>query len=203
LASNIEITTEMVKALREKTGVGMMDCKKALQESKGDAEKAIEFLRKQGLAAAARRAGRTAAEGIVDSYIHLGGKIGVLVEVNCESDFVGRNIEFQSFVKDISMQVAASSPQYISREDVPDGIVNHEKEILKSQTLAEGKPEKVADKIVEGRLEKFFSEVCLMDQPFIKDPNKSIKDLLGEFCAKIGENIVIRRFTRYQLGEKS
>jgi len=199
----MEITSEIVKALREKTGVGMMDCKKALKETLGDAEKAIELLRKQGLAAAARRAGRTAAEGVVNSYIHLGGKIGVLVEVNCETDFVARNIEFQSFVKDVAMQIAASNPQYISREDVPDGIIDHEKEILKSQTLTEGKPEKVADKIVEGRMEKFYSEVCLMDQPFIKDPNLSIKDLLGEFCAKIGENIVIRRFTRYQLGEKS
>lgn len=203
MASNADIPTEMVKALREKTGVGMMDCKRALREASGDAEKAVEILRKQGLAAAARRAGRTAAEGVIDSYIHLGGKIGVLVEINCETDFVARNIEFQSFVKDIAMQVAASNPQYLSREDVPDGIVSHEKEILKSQTIAEGKPEKVADKIVEGRLEKFFSEVCLLDQPFIKDPQKSIKDLLSQFCAKIGENIVIRRFTRYQLGEKS
>lgn len=203
MGSKVEITTETVKALREKTGVGMMDCKKALVESCGDMDKAIDILRSQGLAAAARRAGRTAAEGVVNSYIHLGGKIGVLVEVNCETDFVARNIEFQSFVKDIAMQIAASNPQYITREDVPDGIVDHEKEILKNQTLAEGKPEKVADKIVEGRLEKFFSEVCLLDQPFIKDTNMAVKDLLGEFCAKIGENIVIRRFTRYQLGEKS
>ena len=203
LGSKAEILTETVKALREKTGVGMMDCKKALIESNGDMEKAVDILRALGLAAVARRAGRTAAEGVVDSYIHIGGKIGVLVEINCETDFVARNIEFQSFVKDIAMQIAASNPQYISREDVPDGIVDHEREILKSQTLAEGKPEKVADKIVDGRLEKFFSEVCLIDQPFIKDPKMSIKDLLGEFCAKIGENIVIRRFTRYQLGEKS
>ncbi len=203
LGSKIEITTETIKALREKTGVGMMDCKKALLEAGGDMEKAMDLLRALGLAAAARRAGRTAAEGVVDSYIHLGGKIGVLLEINCETDFVARNIEFQSFVKDIAMQIAASNPQYLTREEVPDGIVSHEKEILKSQTLAEGKPEKVADTIVEGRLEKFFSEVCLIDQPFIKDPKKTIKDLLGEFCAKIGENIVIRRFTRYQLGEKS
>jgi elongation factor Ts len=203
LASKTEITTKTIQDLREKTGVGMMDCKRALIESGGDMEKAIELLRKQGLAAAARRAGRTAAQGVVDSYIHLGGKIGVLLEVNCETDFVARNIEFQSFVKDIAMQITASNPQYITREDVPDGIVEHEKNILKSQTLAEGKPEKVADKIVEGRLEKFFSEVCLLDQPFIKDTDKSINDLLGEFAAKIGENIVIRRFTRYQLGEKS
>jgi len=203
LASKVEITTENVKALREKTGVGMMDCKKALIESNGEMDKAVDILRALGLAAVARRAGRIAAEGVVDSYIHIGGKIGVLLEINCETDFVARNIEFQSFVKDIAMQIAASNPQYISREDVPDGIVDHEREILKSQTLAEGKPEKVADKIVDGRLEKFFSEVCLIDQPFIKDPKMSIKDLLGEFCAKIGENTVIRRFTRYQLGEKS
>ncbi len=203
MASNTGITTESVVALREKTGVGMMDCKRALTEAKGDMEKAIEILRKLGLAAAARRAGRVAAQGVVDSYIHLGGKIGVLVEVNCETDFVARNIEFQSFVKDVAMQVAASNPQYLSKEDVPDGIIEHERDILKSQTLAEGKPDKVADKIVEGRLEKFYSEVCLMEQPFIKDPKKTINDLLGEFCAKIGENIVIRRFTRYQLGEKS
>ena len=203
MGSKADISTETVKALREKTGVGMMDCKKALIESNGEMDKAVDILRALGLAAVARRAGRIAAEGVVDSYIHIGGKIGVLLEINCETDFVARNIEFQSFVKDIAMQIAASNPQYISREDVPDGIVDHEREILKSQTLAEGKPEKVADKIVDGRLEKFFSEVCLIDQPFIKDPKMSIKDLLGEFCAKIGENTVIRRFTRYQLGEKS
>jgi elongation factor Ts len=201
--SNMAITTKEVQELREKTGVGMMDCKKALTETNGDMEKAMELLRKQGLASAARRAGRVAAQGVVDSYIHLGGKIGVLLEVNCETDFVARNIEFQSFVKDVSMQIAASNPQYISKEEVPDSIVDHETEILMSQTLAEGKPEKVAQKIVEGRIEKFYSEVCLLNQPFIKDPKMTINDLLGAFCAKIGENIVIRRFTRYQLGEKS
>lgn len=200
--SNMKITTEMVKALREKTGCGMMDCKSALKEAKGDTEKAVDILRKKGLAAAARRAGRVTTEGIIDSYIHVGGKIGVLVEVNCESDFVARNIEFQAFTKDIAMQIAAQNPQYISREDVPDGIVEHEKDILRSQTTGEGKPEKVIDKIVEGRLEKFYSEVCLLDQPFIKDPKKTIKDLLAELTAKIGENIIIRRFVRYQLGEK-
>jgi elongation factor Ts len=201
--SNMAITTKEVQELREKTGVGMMDCKKALIETNGDMEKAMELLRKQGLASAARRAGRVAAQGVVDSYIHLGGKIGVLLEINCETDFVARNIEFQSFVKDVAMQIAASNPQYISKEDVPDNIVDHETEILLSQTIAEGKPEKVAEKIVEGRIEKFYSEICLLNQPFIKDPKKTINDLLGEFCAKIGENIVIRRFTRYQLGEKS
>lgn len=199
----MEITVEMVKALREKTGCGMMDCKAALAEAKGDAEKAIDILRKKGLAAAARRAGRVTAEGIIDSYIHTGGKIGVLLEVNCESDFVARNIEFQAFVKDICMQIAASSPQYLSREDVPDGIVQHEKDILIAQAQTEGKPEKALEKIVEGRLEKFYSEVCLLDQPFIKDPKITIKDLLANLIAKIGENLVIRRFVRYQLGEKS
>lgn len=199
----MEITSEAIKNLREKTGCGIMDCKEALREAKGDFEQAIDILRKKGIAAVARRAGRTAAEGLIDSYIHTGGKIGVLVEVNCETDFVARNIEFQAFVKDVCMQIAASNPQYISRDDVPDGIVEHEKDILITQAKQEGKPEKAIEKIVEGRLEKFYSEVCLLDQPFIKDPKKTVKDLLGEIAAKIGENIVIRRFVRYQLGEKS
>lgn len=199
----MEITLEMIKNLREKTGCGMMDCKAALSEAKGDFEQAVDILRKKGIAAMARRAGRVAAEGLIDSYIHTGGKIGVLVEVNCESDFVARNIEFQAFVKDICMQIAASNPQYISRDEVPDGIIEHERDILITQARGEGKPEKAIEKIVEGRLEKFYSEVCLLDQPFIKDPKKTIKDLLGEIVAKIGENIVIRRFVRFQLGEKS
>ncbi|MFH1347639.1 MAG: translation elongation factor Ts [Candidatus Margulisiibacteriota bacterium] len=199
----MQITTEQVKALREKSGVGMMDCKKALSEAKGDMEKASDILRKKGFASAARRAGRVAAQGLVDSYIHIGGKIGVLVEVNSESDFVAKNIEFQAFVKDISMQIAASNPQYISRDDVPDGIIQHEKDILETQAKQEGKPEKAMQKIVEGRIEKFYSEICLLDQPYIKDPKTAVKDLLADLVAKIGENIVIRRFTRYQLGEKS
>jgi len=199
----VEITSEMVKQLREKTGCGMMDCKAALIEAKGNFEQSIDILRKKGIAAVARRAGRIAVEGLVDSYIHTGGKIGVLVEVNCESDFVARNIEFQAFVKDICMQIAASNPQYISRDEVPDGIIEHERDILATQAAAEGKPEKAVEKIVAGRLEKFYSEVCLLDQPFIKDPKKTITGLLGEVAAKIGENIVIRRFVRYQLGEKS
>jgi elongation factor Ts len=198
-----EITAELVKALREKTGCGMMDCKHALTETKGDMDMAIDSLRKKGLASIAKRAGRTAAEGIVGSYIHIGGKIGVLLEVNCETDFVARNIEFQAFVKDITMQICAQNPQYISRDQVPAGMIEHEKDILKTQTEGEGKPEKVIDKIVEGKLEKFYSEVCLLDQPFIKDPKVKVSDLLGEIAAKIGENIVIRRFTRYQLGEQS
>ena len=199
----MEITVEMVKALREKTGCGMMDCKTALTEAKGDAEKANDILRKKGLAAAARRAGRVAAQGLIDSYIHIGGKIGVLVEVNCESDFVARNIEFKAFVKDIAMQVTASNPQYVSRDDVPDGIIQHERDILETQAEQEGKPEKAIEKIIQGRLEKFYSEICLLDQPYIKDPKIPIKDLLAGLVAKIGENIVIRRFVRYQLGEKS
>jgi len=199
----MEITSELVKTLREKTGCGMMDCKAALKESNGDMEVAIDILRKKGLAAVARRAGRTASEGIIGSYIHIGSKIGVLLEVNCETDFVARNIEFQAFVKDITMQIAAQNPQYITRDEVPPSIIDHETDILRTQILAEGKPEKVADKIVEGKMEKFYSEVCLLDQPFIKDPKVMIKDLLGEMAAKIGENIVIRRFTRYQLGEKA
>lgn len=197
------ITLELIKALREKTGCGMMDCKAALIEAQGDEVKAGDLLRQKGLAAAARRAGRVAAQGLVDSYIHTGGKIGVLLEVNCESDFVARNIEFMAFVKDICMQIAASNPQYITRDEVPDGIIEHEQEIITSQAKTEGKPEKAIEKIVAGRLAKFYSEVCLMDQPFIKDADKTITDLLGELVAKIGENIVIRRFTRYQLGEKS
>ncbi|MFC1559834.1 translation elongation factor Ts [Candidatus Margulisiibacteriota bacterium] len=199
----MEITTKEVQALREKTGVGMMDCKKALKEAKGDAGKAVDILRKKGLAAAAKRAGKVTAQGIVDSYIHLGGKIGVLIEVNCESDFVAKNIEFQAFIKDIAMQIAAQNPHYISRDNVPDGIIQHEKDILETQAKQEGKPEKAAEKIVAGRLEKFYSEICLLDQPFIKDPKKSVRDLLGDLVAKIGENIVVRRFIRYQLGEKS
>ncbi len=201
----MQITSELVKTLREKTGCGMMDCKKALQEAKGDMEKAVDSLRKRGLAAVAKRAGRTAAEGVVNSYIHTGGKIGVLLEVNCETDFVAMNIEFQAFVKDIAMQIAAQNPQYISRDQVPEGIIGHEQDIIKSQMQSEGnkKPEKVIDKIVEGRIDKFYSEVCLLDQPFIKDPKVMIKDLLGDIATKIGENIVIRRFTRYQLGEQS
>jgi len=199
----VEITVDLIKTLREKTGCGMMDCKKALTEAKGDMNKASDKLREKGLAAAAKRAGRVAAQGLVSSYIHIGGKIGVLLEVNCESDFVARNIEFQSFVKDICMQIAASNPQFVSKEEVPEGIIQHEKDILETQAKQEGKPPKAMAKIIAGRLEKFYSEICLLEQPFIKDPKKNIKDLLAELVAKIGENIVLRRFTRYQLGEKS
>ena len=195
------ITAGMVKDLRERTGAGMMDCKKALTETNGDIDKAIEYLREKGLAAAAKKAGRIAAEGIVDSYIHANGRIGVLVEVNTETDFVARNREFKDFVKDIAMQIAAANPQYISREEVPEEVLEKEKEILRAQALNEGKPEKVVEKIVEGRMEKYFKEVCLLEQPWIKDPDKTINDLLMEKISIIGENINIRRFARFEKGE--
>ena len=195
------ITAEMVKELRTLTGAGMMDCKKALLETGGDKEKAINFLREKGLAKAAKRAGRIAAQGVVDSYIHLGGKVGVMVEVNCETDFVARNEEFRAFARDICLQVAATNPAYLSREDVPEEVIENEKEILRRQAANEGKPEKIIDKIVNGRIEKFFQENCLMEQPFIKDQDKAVKDLLAEKIAKIGENIIIRRFVRFEMGE--
>ncbi|OGC04261.1 elongation factor Ts [candidate division WOR-1 bacterium RIFOXYA12_FULL_43_27] len=197
------ITSKIVQELREKTGCGMMDCKKALTETNGDMEAAADLLRKKGLAGVAKRSGRVAAQGQVASYIHTGGKIGVLVEVNCETDFVAKNDDFQAFVKDVAMQIAAQNPEYITREDVPEGVVQHEKNILIHQAKEEGKPEKALEKIIEGRVKKFYEEVCLLEQPFIKDTKKTINDLLGEIAAKIGENIVIRRFIRYQLGEKS
>lgn len=179
----------------------MLDCKKALEEAGGDMEKAIEILREKGLSAAAKKAGRIATEGLVDSYIHAGGRIGVLVEVNCETDFVAKNEEFKAFVKDIAMQIAASSPRYVRREDVPQEELDKEREVLRAQALNEGKPEHIVDKIVEGRLNKYFEEVCLLEQQFIKDPDKTVSELLNEKIAKIGENISIRRFVRFELGE--
>ncbi len=195
------ISAAQVKELRERTGAGMMDCKKALQETNGDMEKAIEILRERGLAAAAKKASRIAAEGIVESYIHGGGRIGVLVEVNCETDFVAKTPEFRSFVKDIAMQIAASNPQYIVRDEIPQDVIEKEKEILRVQARNEGKPEKIIERMVEGRIEKFFNEVCLMEQQFIKDNDKTVRDLVNEKIATIGENINIRRFVRYELGE--
>jgi len=197
----MEINAQMVKELRDKTGAGMMDCKSALAEAGGNSEKAIELLRKKGLSRAAKRAGRAANEGAVGSYIHMGGKIGVLVEVNCESDFVAKNEEFQAFVKDIAMHIAASSPQYLEKEDVPEEVLEKEKEIYKAQALDEGKPEKVLDKIVEGKLKKFYTEVCLLDQPYVKDMDIDVREYLNNTIAKTGENIIIRRFVRFQLGE--
>ena len=194
------VTAGMVKELREKTGAGMMDCKKALEDSNGNMEKAVELLREKGLAKAAKKSGRIAAEGLVESYIH-GGRIGVLVEVNSETDFVAKNEEFKQFVKDIAMQIAASNPQYIRREEVPSESIQKEKDILRAQALNEGKPEKIVDKMVEGRIEKYFKEVCLLEQAFIRDPEIAIQDLLNEKIAKIGENISIRRFVRYEVGE--
>ncbi|HHV63505.1 MAG TPA: translation elongation factor Ts [Peptococcaceae bacterium] len=196
-----EITAAAVKELRERTGAGMMDCKKALTECQGDMDKAIDYLREKGLAAAAKKEGRIAAEGLVEAYIHGGGRIGVLVEVNCETDFVSRGEEFKQFVKDIAMQIAAAKPQYINKEDVPAEVLEHEKQILRAQALNEGKPEKIVEKMVEGRIEKFYKEVCLLEQPFIKDPDITIKDLLLQKIAKMGEKIVIRRFARYEMGE--
>jgi elongation factor Ts len=195
------VTASMVKELRERTGAGMLDCKKALVECKGDMEKAVDFLREKGLAAAAKKAGRITAEGVVDSYIHLGGRIGVLIEVNCETDFVAKTDDFKAFVRNMAMQVAASSPLYVRREDVPQAVLEHEKEILKQQALNEGKPANIVDRMVTGRLEKFYKEVCILEQPYIRDPEKTVQDVLKETIAKLGENITIRRFTRYQMGE--
>jgi elongation factor Ts len=195
------ITAEMVKQLRERTGAGMMDCKKALTEANGNEEKAIEILREKGLASAAKKAGRIAAEGLVDAYIHGDGRIGVLVEVNIETDFAAKNEDFKAFVKDVALQIAAAKPEYVRREEVPSEIIEKEKEILKAQALNEGKPEKIVEKMVEGRIEKYYKEVCLLEQPYIKDPDKSIQQLMTEKIATIGENISIRRFVRFERGE--
>jgi elongation factor Ts len=195
------VTAQMVKELREKTGAGMLDCKKALEEANGDLTKAGELLREKGLAAASNKAGRIATEGAVESYIHAGGKVGVLVEVNCETDFVGKTDQFRSFVKDLAMHIAAASPIYVRREEVPQEALDKEKEILRNQALNEGKPEKIVDKMVEGRISKYYEEYCLMEQQFIKDPDKTISQLLNEKISQIGENISIRRFVRFGLGE--
>lgn len=194
------ISAKMVKELREKTGAGMMDCKKILTETDGDMEKAIDLLREKGLASAAKKAGRIASEGLVDSYIH-GGRIGVLIEVNSETDFVAKNEEFKAFVRDMAMQVAAVNPKYVSREEVPAEVVDHERMVLSEQARNENKPEKIIEKMVEGRLEKFYEEICLLDQKFIKDGDLKVQDVLNNLIAKIGENIKIRRFVRYEVGE--
>ena len=195
------VTAEMVKELRERTGTGMMECKKVLVEANGNMDKAIELLRERGLAKAAKRAGREASEGIVESYIHGNGRIGVLVEVNSETDFVARNEEFKEFVKDIAMQIAAANPLYVKREDVPAEVVEKEMEILKNQALNEGKPEAIVGKITEGRIDKFYKEICLVEQSWVKNPDKTIKDLLNEKISSIGENLTIRRFARFERGE--
>ncbi|MBQ8749823.1 MAG: translation elongation factor Ts [Clostridia bacterium] len=194
-------TAEDVKELRNRTNAGMMDCKKALEECDGNLEKAAEYLREKGMAAAAKKSGRIAAEGVVQSYIHMGGKIGVLVEVNCETDFVARSEQFLSFVKDIAMQIAASNPRYINESEVPSEEVDKEREIIRVQTLNEGKPENVVDRIVDGRISKFYSEICLLNQPFVKDPSITVNELVNRMTLTIGEKISIRRFTRYEMGE--
>ena len=197
----MEITSELIKDLRQRTGAGVMDCKTALRESQGDMEGAIDYLRRKGLAAAAKRAGRIATEGLVSSYIHAGGKIGVLVEINCETDFVARTEDFQAFVKNMAMHIAATSPQYVSRDQVPASVVEREKGIYRIQAQDAKKPEKVMEKIIEGKLERFFAEVCLLEQTYIKDPDVTVKEVLDSLIAKMGENIAIRRFARFQLGE--
>ena len=194
------VTAAQVKELREKTGAGMLDCKKMLEKTDGNMEKAIDALREKGLASASKKAGRIAAEGIVDSYIH-GGRIGVLIEVNTETDFVAKNEEFKQFVQDMAMQVAAANPKYVAKEEVPEEELERESEILKQQAINEGKPANIAEKIVEGRMRKYYEEVCLLEQAYIKDPDVIVKDMLAGLISKIGENIKIRRFVRFEVGE--
>ena len=197
----MSITAAQVNELRKATGAGLMDCKKALGETGGDHEKAIDYLRKKGLAAASKKAGRAATEGMVGSYIHAGGKIGVLVEVNCETDFVAKNDNFQTFVKDIAMHIAAASPQYVRREEVPADALEREKEIYRAKARETGKPENIIEKIIEGQVNKFYSDICLLEQPYVKDPDKTVQTYLNETIAAIGENITIRRFAKFNLGE--
>jgi len=195
------ISANAVKELRERTGAGMMDCKRALAETAGDLQKAVDYLRQKGLAAAAKKADRVATDGAVAAYVHPGGKIGVLVEINCETDFVGRTAEFQTLLKDVAMQVAAANPRYVRREEIPAEELEREKMIYRQQALDSGKPEKIVDKIIEGKMERYCSEVCLLEQAFIKDQDKKVVDILNEAIARLGENIQIRRFARYHLGE--
>lgn len=197
----MNIDAAQVKALREATGAGIMDCKKALQEAGGDQDNALRILREQGLAGATKKAGRVASEGIIDAYIHLNNRIGVLLEVNCETDFVARNESFRELVHDIAMHIAAAKPRYVSVEDIPGDVLEEEREINRKRAIKEGKPEKVVDKIVEGRMKKFYEEICLLDQPFVKDPEITVGELVKRGIASIGENIVVRRFVRYERGE--
>lgn len=197
----MEVSASIVKELREKTGAGFMDCKKALAESGGDLERAVDYLRQKGIAAAAKKAGRVAADGAVGAYVHPGGKIGVLLEINCETDFVARNAEFQVLLKDVAMQIAAANPRFVRREDVSPAEFDRERAIYRQQALESGKPEKIVDKIVEGKMERFYSEVCLLEQAFIKDPERKVADILNDAIARLGENIQVRRFARYHLGE--
>ncbi len=195
------MSMDKIRELRERTGAGVLDCKKALSEANGDIEKAIDILREKGIAKAAKKAGRATQEGLIFSYIHSNGRIGTLVELNCETDFVARTDEFKKLGKEIAMQIAASNPQYVSPDDIPQEVIEKEKEIYKKQAIEEGKPEHVVEKIAEGKLRKFFEEVCLLEQPYIRDPDKKIKDLVTEHIAKLGENIVVRRFARFAIGE--
>ena len=197
----MEVTTALVKELRERTQAGLMDCKKALLATDGNIEKAVEYLREKGLSAAVKKAGRVASEGMVDSYIHMGGKIGVLVEVNCETDFVAKTDTFKALVHDVALQIAASNPLFISKDEVPTANLEKEREILRAQALNEGKPEKIVERMVEGRIEKYYKEVCLLEQPFVKNPDITVQDLVNEATLASGEKIAIRRFTRYELGE--
>ncbi len=195
------ISAELVKKLREKTGAGMMDCKRALEKSEGDLDKATDSLREQGVASAAKRSGRVANEGIIYSYIHPGDRLGVLLELNCETDFVARTDEFRGLAKDISMQVAATNPLVLSRHDLKEDLIQKEKDIYRAQAKSQDKPEKIIDRIVEGKLEKYFQEVCLLEQPFIRDENKTVQELITETVTKLGENITVKRFARFRVGE--
>ena len=197
------ITAGQVKELREKTGAGLLDCQKALGEAEGDVDQAIRLLRERGLAKAARKATRTATDGLIGAYIHPGGKIGVLIEVNCETDFVARTDDFQGLVKELAMQIAAANPRYVRREDVPADVIEQERSIYAVQAANSGKPAQVIEKMVSGKVEKFFADVCLLEQPFIKDPDKQVGRLISDAVAKLGENVVVRRFARFQLGEQS
>lgn len=197
----MEVSASTVKELREKTGAGFMDCKKALAETDGDLEKAVDYLRQKGIAAAAKKASRVAADGAVGAYVHPGGKIGVLLEINCETDFVARNADFQALLKDVAMQIAAANPRFVRREEVSPAEFDREREIYRQQALDSGKPEKIVDKIVEGKMERFYSEVCLLEQSFIKDPDRKVSDIINDAIARLGENIQVRRFARYHLGE--
>lgn len=199
----MSVSANAVKELREKTGAGIMDCKAALAEAKGDAQKAVEILRQKGLAAAQKREGRATSEGLIASYIHAGGKIGVLLEINCETDFVAKTPDFISLAKDIAMQVAAANPTYVRRDEVPQEIIEKEKDIYRAQAQGTKKPPQVIEKIVDGKIEKYFQETCLMEQPFIRDSNLTVSDLIKEMIATIGENIMVKRFCRYRLGENS
>jgi len=199
----MQVTTDLVKELRERTGAPMMDCKRALVDSEGDIEKAIDLLRKQGMATAAKKAGRHAGEGVVGSYIHAGGKIGVLVEINCETDFVARTDDFQDLVKDVAMHVAAADPRFVRRDEVTPEVLAQEREIYREQALASGKPENIVDRIVEGKMEKYYAESVLLEQPFIKNPDVTVEQMVAEKIGKLGENIQVRRFARFQVSEGS